>query len=288
MSLPVVRLSCLSLLVLGGDWPEEEGASSMPAAQSPVLTRQSSYLVLDNNSLQERQEQLVRQTAEVLFVTPEEAGCLLRHYGWKGKKLQEEWFQDQAAIRQAVGLTSDEDKRIPERTPEGLIQCQSAYCEEVAVDQAHALNCGHVFCRDCWTNYLTSQISHGAACIFAKCMGMRCTEDHVHKLACSCKEIVPESLFAKFVTDSELLVKYRRWLLDSYVEGQRQIKWCPKPGCTYAVTYNSGGTKSVSCRCGHAFCFSCLQEARQYTRARDRRVWSAAVVGGSIAGGDRF
>jgi ariadne-1 len=284
----------------------------MPAATSPVLTRQSSYVVLDNDSLQEKQEQLIRQTAEVLFVTPEEAGCLLRHYGWKGKALQAEWFEDQSKIRAAVGLTSDEDKRIPARTAEGLIQCQSAYCDEVAVEQSHALNCGHSFCSDwsvsletivcfargcsrsihavksdvacfspslhalqflsfivlflsslfsSWTNYLTSQISHGAACVFTTCMGMRCQEDHVHKMSCSCKEMVPESLFSKFVKDEALLVKYKRWLLDSYVEGQRQIKWCPKPGCTYAVTYNSGGTKSVLCRCGYAFCFSCKQEA---------------------------
>ena len=64
-----------------------------------------------------------------------------------------------------------------------------------------------------------------------------------------------------FAWSEALLAKYRRWLLDSYVEGQRQIKWCPKAGCTLAVTYPGGGTKSVQCRCGHSFCFSCLEDA---------------------------
>lgn len=121
----------------------------MPPVSPPLLTRQESYVVMDNAALESKQEQLLRATAEVLFVTPQEAGCLLRHYGWKARKLQQEWFEDQAAIRAAVGLTADEDAIRPALTPEGLIQCQAAYCDEVAVDQAHALNCGHV-CQDTW------------------------------------------------------------------------------------------------------------------------------------------
>jgi len=245
-----------------GDWGDESAVdTAMPAAVSPILTRQASYVVLDNASLSEQQESLIRQTAEVLFVTPNEAGCLLRHYGWKSRQLQQEWFEAQSKVRATVGLTSEEDARKPPLTEEGLVQCCSAYCDEVPPSQAHALNCGHVFCNDCWTNYLTSQIQHGAACVFATCMGMRCGESHVHKLGCQCNEMVPEALFDRFVTDRALLEKYKRWLLDSFVEGQRHIKWCPKPGCTLAVTYQSGGTRSVQCKCGYSFCFTCLQEA---------------------------
>jgi hypothetical protein len=93
-ALPVPLLSSSSLS--GGDWGVAGDSDSvMPAASSPVLTRQQSYLVLDHESLTDRQESLIRQTAEVLFVTMAEAGCLLRHYGWKARKLQQEWFEDQ-------------------------------------------------------------------------------------------------------------------------------------------------------------------------------------------------
>ena len=115
---------------------------------SPALTRQSSYLVLDNTSLSDQQSSLIRATAEVLFVTPSEAGCLLRHYGWKSRKLQQEWFEAQKQVRESVGLTSEEDAIRPPRTAEGLVQCCSAYCDEVPPEDAHALNCGHVFCSE--------------------------------------------------------------------------------------------------------------------------------------------
>lgn len=250
--------------VEGDDWgPDGGGDESLMASAvvSPILTRQQSCEVLDNTALSAKQEALVRQTAEVLFVTASEAGCLLRHYGWKARKLQSEWFEDQALIRRTVGLTAEEDAKRPQKNAEGLVQCQSAYCDEVAEDQAKALNCGHVFCNDCWQNYLTSQISHGSACVFTTCPGMRCTDSHVHRLGCACNEMVPEALFRRYVSDSALLEKYSRWMLDSFVEGNKSIKWCPKPGCTYAVSYQSGGTRSIQCRCGHYFCYSCLQEA---------------------------
>jgi len=248
------------------DWGDDDDGTggvehvdeSMPDAVSPILTRQQSYCVLDANALREKQDALLKQTAEVLFVTPEEAGCLLRHYGWKSRRLQQDWFEKGSkTVRAEVGITDEEDAKPIEKNAEGLVQCHTAYCDEVPIEQAHGLRCGHVFCEDCWKNYLTSQIQHGTSCIFASCMGMKCNENHVHKLGCACKEMVPESLFYKYVSDAVLLEKYERWMLDSFVEGQRNVKWCPRPGCSYAVTYQSGGTKTVHCKCGYDFCFSC-------------------------------
>jgi hypothetical protein len=31
--------------------------------------------------------------------------------------------------------------------------------------------------------------------------------------------------------------KYKRFLLRSYVEDNSKVKWCPAPGCDYAVEY---------------------------------------------------
>jgi ariadne-1 len=194
-------------------------------ADAPSLSRQSSYRILDNESLLSTQNKLVAQNAEVLFVSPAEAALLLRHYGWKSKKLQAEWFENQKKVRETVGITSAEDGKASRAgIVNGRVQCQSAYCDEVEVSQAHALHCGHWFCSSCWTAYLTSQINDGQKSVFTHCMGMRCELEHAHKFGCSCGELVPEAVFSKYVTDSRLLDKYRRWLLDSFVEGQRHIK----------------------------------------------------------------
>ena len=212
----------------GEEW-DDSGQSDrvMQAADAdaPSLSRQSSYRILDNESLLSTQNKLVAQNAEVLFVSPSEAALLLRHYGWKSKKLQAEWFENQRKVRETVGITSADDGKAGRAgIVNGRVQCQSAYCDEVELSQAHALNCGHWFCSACWTAYLTSQINDGQKSVFTHCMGMRCELDHAHKFGCSCSELVPEAVFSKHVTDSRLLDKYRRWLLDSFVEGQRHIK----------------------------------------------------------------
>jgi ariadne-1 len=52
-------------------------------------------------------------------------------------------------------------------------------------------------------------------------------------------------------------VKVKQWLLDSFVTGSRQIKWCPGAKCTRAIRYPGGGMQGITCDCYHAWCFAC-------------------------------
>ena len=68
-------------------------------------------------------------------------------YSWKSRTLQSEWFTDQQKVRETVGLTASEDSPLQNDSGTGLVQCESAYCDEVDKKEAHALNCGHWFCN---------------------------------------------------------------------------------------------------------------------------------------------
>ncbi|KAK9138174.1 hypothetical protein Sjap_008768 [Stephania japonica] len=64
--------------------------------------------------------------------------------------------------------------------------------------------------------------------------------------------------------------KYGRYLVRSYVEAkQNKIKWCPAPGCDYAVKFDigrigrSGISNDVKCDCSYGFCWSCAEEAHR-------------------------
>lgn len=245
------------------DWDmEDKGATEdEKEIRPPALVRSNSFMVMDGLELALKQEQLIKMTAEVLFIDESEADLLLRHYGWKDAKLRSEWFNDQNKVRATVGLCSERCDEKDGVFPDGTVQCQSAYCDRVPKEEADRLNCGHWFCSDCWSGYLESQIRSGSQCIFASCMGIRCKLDHPHKFGCACNEKVPTSFFTKHVKDEELMKKYHRWLMDSFVEGQNNIKWCPKPNCGNSVIFTQGGTQAITCKCGHSFCFSCLEEA---------------------------
>lgn len=244
-------------------------------------------MILDQAAIDGRQSRVVKQVAEELFIDENSASSMLRHYGWKEDKLKREWWDDPEKVRRNVGLvdtsSSSQESALavsssasvvpsssltllssssaPAPSPDATVQCESAFCERVPIGEATRLNCGHWFCNDCWTGFLISQINDGAKCVFASCMGMRCTLAHNHKFGCACNEKVPSTMFARFVKDPALMAKYTRWVLDTFVEGQRTVKWCPRPGCGRAVCYPSGGAKDITCVCGHRFCFSCLEAA---------------------------
>jgi len=237
------------------DWTDDDSKMADEPTK-PALSRHESYYVMDLNVLEKRAQKVVKQTAEVLFVDEDEAGCLLRHYGWKTAKLQADWFADDKKVRSAVGLVGKAAKPLP-----AMMQCQTAYCDVVPSSQGTALNCGHFFCDDCWRGYLESQVNSGRSCVFSRCLGIKCTKmGCVHKFGCTCDEMVPDRVFAKYLMP-DLLAKYKRWVLSSFVEGERKIKWCPNPSCSRAVEYMPGGAKTVCCVCGYCFCFACCQQA---------------------------
>ena len=78
--------------------------------------------------------------------------------------------------------------------------------------------------------------------------------------ACCCRvQVVSESIFQKIV-DAEDYLKYARYLLRSFVDINKGVKWCPSPGCSKAIT-SAGGLSSVTCTCGCVFCLRCGEEA---------------------------
>ncbi|CCI48337.1 unnamed protein product [Albugo candida] len=71
--------------------------------------------------------------------------------------------------------------------------------------------------------------------------------------------IVNSDILKKFVSDEDFR-KYRRYLLRSYVQINKCVKWCPSPGCNKAIS-SAGGLLSVTCSCGCVFCLRCGEEA---------------------------
>eukprot|EP00808_Paulinella_micropora_P022604 g48515.t1 len=243
------------------DWGELQDPLSAPAAlvmEQPKLERQRSYRIMTGSEVLERIKKLIEVTADELFVTLTEAGSLLLKYQWNAEQLKKEWFVDQDKVRTKAGVRRIDSR--PKPPASGKVQCSMWGCDEVDFKEASALSCGHYFCNTCWGDILSMAVQHGRNCIFSVCPAMVCHQDycqHSVKKGCKCEELVPTEMFHRFVTDFALLEKYKRWLAESFVEGQQQIKWCPRPGCGHAVEYPALSSIEVACSCGEKFCFAC-------------------------------
>ncbi|GKV29063.1 hypothetical protein SLEP1_g38035 [Rubroshorea leprosula] len=79
----------------------------------------------------------------------------------------------------------------------------------------------------------------------------------------SCCAAVGQDMINVLASDEDR-EKYSRYFIRSYIEDNRKTKWCPAPGCDYAVDFIVGSESyDVTCRCSYSFCWNCTEEAHR-------------------------
>jgi len=148
-------------------------------------------------------------------------------------------------------LVAEEPPSKQPRVDDGkqqMFECSVCW-NDVPMDKTFALGCGHRFCEDCWKHYLEQEIKSPSSFDNLHCV---CLEQ-------DCKCPVPDSVFSRFIRDPVLLRKYVEQSLQQFVSCQSHYKWCPYPGCEYAVYAQSlQDVDPVTCvGCGNTYCFNC-------------------------------
>ncbi|KAK6136372.1 hypothetical protein DH2020_029862 [Rehmannia glutinosa] len=208
--------------------------------------RSQNYTILDEDDIRQCQEESITKISTVLSISRVAAGILLRHYNWSVSKVNDEWFADEEKVRKTVGLLEN-DSPLPDVKELTCGICFETYPR----DRMSAAACGHPFCVICWQGYVGTAINDGPGCLMLRCPDPSCGaaigQDMVNKLASN--------------DDKE---KYNRYFVRSFVEDNRKTKWCPAPGCEYAVDFVVGsGNYDVNCRCSYSFCWNCVEEAHR-------------------------
>ena len=57
--------------------------------------------------------------------------------------------------------------------------------------------------------------------------------------------------------------KYKYYFKKSFIDNNKQTKWCPAPNCKSAVEYPSLKMTDINCKCGNDWCFKCLKKAHR-------------------------
>ncbi|KAJ6917404.1 E3 ubiquitin-protein ligase ARI7 [Populus alba x Populus x berolinensis] len=206
-----------------------------------------SYTVLKEEDILHRQEDDVTRVSTVLSITRVAASILLRHYNWSVSKVHDAWFADEDAVRKSVGLL---DKQVVQFSNARELTCGICF-ESIPCDKIISAACGHPFCNTCWSGYISTTINDGPGCLM-----LRCPDP-------SCRAAVGQDMINLLAPGGDK-EKYSRYLLRSYIEDNRKTKWCPAPGCEYAIDFAAGsGSFDVSCLCSHSFCWNCAEEAHR-------------------------
>ncbi|XP_074563926.1 putative E3 ubiquitin-protein ligase ARI7 [Curcuma longa] len=208
--------------------------------------QQQNYTILSEADIRLRQEEDISRVSTVLSIPRSDACILLRHYHWSVSRVNDEWFADEQHVRKIVGLL---EKQVEMQNHRELT-CGICF-ENYTQDMMASAACGHPFCGTCWRGYIGTSISDGPGCLMLRCPDPLCGaavgQDMIYQLASH--------------EDKE---KHSRYLLRSYIEDNRKTKWCPAPGCEFAVEYVIGsGTYDVCCNCSYGFCWNCTEEAHR-------------------------
>ena len=111
-------------------------------------------------------------------------------------------------------------------------------------EEKNFLLCKHMFCSDCYLNYLKEKINN----------------NQVSKITClehTCGvELDEDFIISHLNGDENLIKKYKKFKIRNQVLTDPNVKFCPIKDCeSYAK--KEGDNKYVTCLEGHKFCFIC-------------------------------
>ncbi|XP_059279220.1 probable E3 ubiquitin-protein ligase ARI2 [Lycium ferocissimum] len=224
--------------------PEPESDDDLACGKAP------SCRVIRKESLLAAQKEDLQRVVDLLSLKEHHARTLLIHYQWDVDKVFAIFVErGKEKLYAEAGVTLEEKDENPATDPSTEFTCEICF-EDFPAEQTTLMECDHRFCNDCWTEYFIVKINDG------KSRRITC-------MAQKCKTICDEGKIRDLVTtkDPNLAEKFDRFILESYIEDNKRVKWCPSvPHCGNAIRVEDDEYCEVECACGQQFCFNCLCE----------------------------
>lgn len=209
-------------------------------------------ILLKEDQLINEREHTINEAMEVLGMGRDDSILALIYYNWSYEKLSENWFSDvdlntfKAGIRLSPQLKKKMESDLIESNGDNCLVCFEEKNENFA-----CLSCGHMFCKDCWRDYLQEKCVDFYTVMTTKCPQAGCTN------------IVYEKFFLKFIEDPTAKIRFDKALKKNYTDSNDDIKTCPNPNCNVFIKCIDHIAKDVECICGVTFCFKCYHESHR-------------------------
>mmetsp|Transcript_50785 Transcript_50785/g.158688 ORF Transcript_50785/g.158688 Transcript_50785/m.158688 type:complete len:584 (+) Transcript_50785:83-1834(+) len=257
------------------------GPSNMP---------ESCYVKLTADDIVKEQRKLIQNVVELTKLPGHTARQLLQEMKWSFENVAVLYYDDQDKLFAKAGISVNGEAidAVAVRGSSGsfVLDQQTITCqvcledferEEAEKGMSTASGCGHVFCNACWVRHITTQVKEGQAARIS-CAGETFVEGKRRRCNIILDECFVEELLRGSGGSAEILKKYQTRLIDSYVNNNPTIKWCPATDCTNAIRVTdsfdpSSFDTSVECSDGHVWCFNCLDEPHAPAECSNVKEW---------------
>lgn len=232
------------------------------------------YEILNTNQIVENMVSSTREVNSVIEMNTTVTRILLNHFQWDKERLYERLYDDdtdalftEVKIPDILRRCSDSSQLIAQNaSPNRARQRQTTHRKHVnqrsnEIDTIESnqlcpiccletsslidLICRHAFCRECWVRYLSLKIMENGE------------SSHITCPAYKCEMIVDDQTVLPLISDPKVRFRYQQLITNSYVECNKQMRWCPKPECGHAVKVSYPEFQPVKCVCDTIFCFLC-------------------------------
>ena len=209
-------------------------------------------VLLKEDQLINERDHTINEAMEALGMGRDDSILALIYYNWSYEKLSENWFADvdlntiKAGIKLSPQLKKKMESEGVESNGENCLVCFEEKNEDFA-----CLSCGHMFCKDCWRDYLQEKCVDFYTVMTTKCPQAGCTN------------IVYEKFFLKYLEDPTSKIRFDKALKKNYTDSNDDIKTCPNPNCNVFIKCFDHIPKDVECICGTTFCFKCYHDSHR-------------------------
>ncbi|KAE9448542.1 hypothetical protein C3L33_19553, partial [Rhododendron williamsianum] len=234
---------------------------------------------------------------DLLSLREHHARTLLIYYCWNAEKLFAVFVEKgKDCLFAEAGLSVVENHDLDSQPPPTVL-CNICM-EDVPGIEVTKMDCGHSFCNeysaalykvDEWgTPYFVVNNSgdisvrpYGTATLPQQEIDLlKINEGQSKRIQCmahKCNAICNEAIVRNLVSKMHphLAEKFDRFLLESYIEDNKMVKWCPStPHCGNAIRVEEDEFCEVQCSCGLQFCFSCLAVAHSPCSCSMWEIWT--------------
>ncbi|ETN43100.1 uncharacterized protein HMPREF1541_02258 [Cyphellophora europaea CBS 101466] len=215
---------------------------------NPAKPYEIEFKVLNPLDIQVQQDKQFQEVASVIELPTEQTAILLRFMRWNKEKLLEMYMENPEKVLEDAGLGPTFAEAPKTRTIPGF-ECEICY-ENGPSLQSYAMKCGHRYCADCYTQYLTQKVKEEG-----EAARIQCPRDGCHRIV--------DAKSLQLLVAPEVRDRYNVLLTRTYVDDKENLKWCPAPECEYAIECPVKKrdlrkiVPTVRCNHQHSFCFGC-------------------------------
>ena len=223
-----------------------------PITPSDDLNPNFHYTVIPTDEYIKLMMNYVDEIKDILQLSSSIIKLLLNHFKWNKQRLLEKFYEinPEEFFQQAKIINPYIQKISSNNLSEQI--CLICYSDNP--NDMFNLECKHMFCNNCWKNYIHNQIINEGLAQTIVCPDSQC------------EILIDDDTILKFLENNHFTKHiYEKIILNSYVDNNPRARWCPGKNCGYiihATSLTSAYNYAQLITCNHCqilFCFQCTQ-----------------------------